>query len=54
MGLDQGDIRVARYITQTLPPTILEKKLREIVSRNRELIARREALREIEPSGEES
>jgi len=54
MGLDQGDIRVARYITQTLPPTVLEKKLREIVSRNRELIVRREGMREIEPPGEES
>ena len=48
MGLDQGDIRVARYITQTLPPTVLEKKLREIVSRNRELIARREGMKQLE------
>ncbi|WP_309713396.1 PDDEXK nuclease domain-containing protein [Armatimonas sp.] len=53
MGLDQGDIRVARYITQTLPPTVLEKKLREIVSRNSELIARREAMKQLESSGEE-
>ncbi len=44
MGLDQGDIRVARYITETLPPSMLEKKLREIVLRNRELIARREGI----------
>ena len=43
MGLDQGDIRIARYITETLPPSLLEKKLKEIVGRNRELIARRKA-----------
>ena len=43
MALDQGDIRVARYITETLPPPMLEKKLREIIIRNREVIARRGA-----------
>ena len=41
LSLDQGDIRVARYITETLPPALLEKKLREIVTRNRELVVRR-------------
>jgi predicted nuclease of restriction endonuclease-like (RecB) superfamily len=41
MSLDQGDIRVARYITETLPPSVLEKKLREIVGRSRERMARR-------------
>ncbi len=43
MGLDQGDIRVARYITETLPPPLLEKKLREIVGRHREFQARKAA-----------
>jgi hypothetical protein len=46
MGLDQGDIRVARYITETLPPPLLEKKLREIIGRHREFQARRESLEE--------
>jgi predicted nuclease of restriction endonuclease-like (RecB) superfamily len=46
MSLDQGDIRVARYITETLPPSVLEKKLREIVARNREIIARQAGTRE--------
>ena len=46
MGLDQGDIRVARYITETLPPPLLEKKLREIVGRHREFQARRESREE--------
>jgi hypothetical protein len=41
MGLDQGDIRVARYITETLPPPLLEKKLKEIVERHREFQARK-------------
>jgi hypothetical protein len=53
MGLDQGDIRVARYITQTLPPPVLEKKLREIVSRNRELIARREGMKQLEAGSDD-
>ena len=53
MGLDQGDIRVARYITQTLPPPVLEKKLREIVTRNRELIARREGIKQRQAGSEE-
>ncbi len=43
MGLDQGDIRVVRYITENLPPPLLEKKLREIVARHREFQARRTA-----------
>ena len=34
MGLDQGDIRVVRYITEKLPPPLLEKKLREIILRH--------------------
>jgi hypothetical protein len=42
MGLDSGDIRVARYITQTLPPPLLEKKLKEIVARQKEFQARKE------------
>ena len=46
MGLDQGDIRVVRYITETLPPPLLEKKLREIIGRHREFQARRESLEE--------
>jgi predicted nuclease of restriction endonuclease-like (RecB) superfamily len=51
MGLDQGDIRVVRYITENLPPPLLEKKLREIVARHREFQARR-ATRE-DQEGEE-
>ncbi len=47
MALDQGDIRVARYITETLPPAMLEKKLREIITRNREVIARRGSTQQI-------
>jgi predicted nuclease of restriction endonuclease-like (RecB) superfamily len=43
MGLDQGDIRVVRYITENLPPPLLEKKLREIITRHREFRARKAA-----------
>jgi predicted nuclease of restriction endonuclease-like (RecB) superfamily len=53
MGLDQGDIRVARYITEKLPPPLLEKKLREIVARHREFEARR-AIQQALPSSEEA
>ncbi|GAB4453678.1 MAG: hypothetical protein OHK0029_06900 [Armatimonadaceae bacterium] len=41
MGLDQGDIRVVRYIAENLPPPLLKKKLREIVAHHREFQARR-------------
>ena len=43
LGLDQGDIRVARYLTETLPTPLLEAKLREIIAQQREYIARRES-----------
>jgi predicted nuclease of restriction endonuclease-like (RecB) superfamily len=46
MGLESGDIRVARYITETLPPSVLEKKLREIVARQKEFQARKEQQKE--------
>lgn len=47
MGLDQGDIRVARYITENLPPPVLEAKLREIVERQREFQARNAVLSDV-------
>jgi len=46
LGLEQGDIRVARYLTETLPPTLLEAKLRDIVRKQREYLARRQGLLE--------
>lgn len=46
MGLEQGDIRVARYLTETLPPTLLEAKLREIVRNQQEYLARRQGLQD--------
>ncbi len=44
LGLEQGDIRVARYLTETLPPALLEAKLRDIVRQQREYLARRQGL----------
>jgi predicted nuclease of restriction endonuclease-like (RecB) superfamily len=44
LGLEQGDIRVARYLTETLPPTLLEAKLRDIIRQQREYLARRQGL----------
>lgn len=41
MDLEQGDIRVARYITENLPPPLLKKKLHEIIGQQREYLARR-------------
>jgi predicted nuclease of restriction endonuclease-like (RecB) superfamily len=52
LGLDQGDIRVARYITETLPPPLLENKLREIIRQQREYLARRQISERIGDSGE--
>ncbi len=46
LGLNQGDIRVARYLTETLPPSLLEAKLREIIRLQREHLARRQNLQE--------
>lgn len=46
MGLDQGDIRVARYLTEKLPPPLLEKKLREIIQQQREYLARSQGMAE--------
>ncbi len=46
MGLEQGDIRVARYLTETLPTTLLEAKLREIVRNQQEYLARRQGLQD--------
>lgn len=43
LGLEHGDIRVARYLTETLPPSLLEARLREIVRQQREYLARRQA-----------
>ena len=46
LGLDQGDIRVARYLTETLPPALLEAKLRDIIQQQREYLARHRSLSE--------
>jgi predicted nuclease of restriction endonuclease-like (RecB) superfamily len=51
MHLEQGDIRVARYITENLPPSLLEKKLREILQQQREYLARRQGLSESTDKG---
>jgi predicted nuclease of restriction endonuclease-like (RecB) superfamily len=51
LGLDQGDIRVARYLTETLPPALLEAKLRQIIQQQREYLARRRSLQEDIPLG---
>ncbi|HZG41984.1 MAG TPA: YhcG family protein, partial [Longimicrobium sp.] len=42
LALDQGDIRVARYLTERLPPPLLEARLGEAIRRGREQLARRE------------
>lgn len=42
LQLDQGDIRVAEYLTQHLPPPLLEQKLREALRHSREQLATRE------------
>ncbi len=44
MGLEQGDIRVARYLTEKLPPAMLEAKLRSIVRNQREYMARSQGI----------
>lgn len=46
LGLDHGDIRVARYLTETLPPALLEAKLRDIIRQQREYLARCQSLQE--------
>jgi hypothetical protein len=55
LQLDQGDIRVAEYITRHLPPPLLQQKLAEAIRRSREQLAthaERAALASGEESGE--
>ena len=42
LELDRGDIRVARYLTERLPPPLLEARIGEAVRRGREQLARRQ------------
>jgi predicted nuclease of restriction endonuclease-like (RecB) superfamily len=42
LQLDQGDIRVAEYFTQKLPPLMLERELQKAIRRAREQLAQRQ------------
>jgi hypothetical protein len=46
LGLEQGDIRVARYLTESLSPALLEAKLRAIIRQQREYLAHHHGLQE--------
>ena len=39
LQLDRGNIRVAEYLTQSLPSPLLEQKLQEAILRSREQLA---------------
>lgn len=46
LQLDRGDIRVAEYITQQLPPELLRRRLQQAVRQGREQLAIQEAKEE--------